>query len=223
MKHNADTLRNVILSCDSIRDARNLSHVSSDCCHRASRASLTAREAPCTHVCHMRVHSAKHRVPTALIIMKGPRATTHHRLLTPRPARLVWYSSADTSPGSTRTMLPGSRQDRFIHPLLALPPCIACACSPNSCMPLATSRASCMYPVSSCSLATIASAPSRCTHSRHSTVRGRPNSGGTPICRNCSNASSPTLHFPQQSQQRPARRGMFASPRVPLHLQRAPA
>ena len=164
-------------------------------CYRASRASLTAREAPCTHVCHMRVHSAKHRVPTALIIMKGPRATTHHRLLTPRPARLVWYSSADTSPGSTRTMLPGSRQDRFIHPLLALPPCIACACSPNSCMPLATSRASCMYPVSSCSLATIASAPSRCTHSRHSTVRGRPNCGGTPICRNCSNASSPTLHF----------------------------
>jgi hypothetical protein len=180
MKHNADTLK-VILSCDSIRDARNLSHVSSDCCYRASRASLTAREAPCTHVCHMRVHSAKHRVPTALIIMKGPRATTHHRLLTPRPARLVWYSSADTSPGSTRTMLPESRQDRFIHPLLALPPCIACACSPNSCMPLATSRASCMYPVSSCSLATIASAPSRCTHSRHSTVRGRPNCGGTPI------------------------------------------
>ena len=72
MKHNADTLRNVILSCDSIRDARNLNHVSSDCCYRASRASLTAREAPCTHVCHMRVHSAKHRVPTALIIMKGP-------------------------------------------------------------------------------------------------------------------------------------------------------
>ena len=135
MKHNADTLRNVILSCDSIRDARNLSHVSSDCCHRASRASLTAREAPCTHVCHMRVHSAKHRVPTALIIMKGPRATTHHRLLTPRPARLVWYSSDDTSPGSTRTMLPGSRHDRLIRHF-ALPPAIACACSPNSCMPL---------------------------------------------------------------------------------------
>ena len=91
MKHNADTLRNVILSCDSIRDARNLSHVSSDCCHRASRASLTAREAPCTHVCHMRVHS-KHRVPTALIIMKGPRATTHHRL-------------ADTPPCTTRLVL----------------------------------------------------------------------------------------------------------------------
>ena len=85
MKHNADTLRNVILSCDSIRDARNLSHVSSDCCYRASRASLTAREAPCTHVCHMRVHSAKHRVPTALIIMKGPRATAHRqdRLILP--------------------------------------------------------------------------------------------------------------------------------------------
>jgi hypothetical protein len=36
---------------------------------------------------HMRVHS-KHRVPTALIIMKGPRATTRHRLPTPRYAKL---------------------------------------------------------------------------------------------------------------------------------------
>jgi len=73
------------LSCDSIRDARNVSPVPSDCCYRASRASLTAREAPCTDVCHMRVLSAKHRVPTALIIMKGPRATTHRqdRLILP--------------------------------------------------------------------------------------------------------------------------------------------
>jgi hypothetical protein len=86
MKHTADTLRNVILSCDSIRDARNLSHVSSDCCYRASRASLTAREATCTHVCHMRVHS-KHRVPTALIIMK-------HRLPTSRSAKLERASNA---------------------------------------------------------------------------------------------------------------------------------
>jgi hypothetical protein len=48
---------------------------------------------------------------------------------------VVWYSSADTSPGSTRTMLPGSRQDHLKR-RFALPPAIACACSPNSCMPL---------------------------------------------------------------------------------------
>jgi hypothetical protein len=65
MKHTANTLRNVILSCHSIRDARNLSRVCSDCCYGATGASLTAREATCTQVCHMRVHS-KHTVPTAM-------------------------------------------------------------------------------------------------------------------------------------------------------------
>jgi hypothetical protein len=64
MKHTADTLRNVIFSCHSIRDARNFSHVCSDCCYGATGASVTAREAPCTHVCHMGVHS-KRKVPTA--------------------------------------------------------------------------------------------------------------------------------------------------------------
>ena len=60
MENTADTLRNVILSRHSIRDARNLSHVCSDCCYGATGGSLTAREATCTHVCHMRVHS-KHK------------------------------------------------------------------------------------------------------------------------------------------------------------------
>jgi hypothetical protein len=45
MKHTADTLRNVILSCHSIRDARNLSHECTDCCYCATGASLTTREA----------------------------------------------------------------------------------------------------------------------------------------------------------------------------------
>jgi hypothetical protein len=91
--HTADTLRNVILSCHSIRDARNLSDVHSNCCYGATGASLTAREATCTHVCHMRVYS-KHKVHTAMIIMKGPRATTGHRLPTPRPAKLKRVSNA---------------------------------------------------------------------------------------------------------------------------------
>jgi hypothetical protein len=65
-----------MLSCHSIRDARNLSQVCSNRCYGATGASLTEREATCTHVCRMRVHS-KHRVPTAKIIMKGPRATRH--------------------------------------------------------------------------------------------------------------------------------------------------
>jgi hypothetical protein len=82
MKHTADTVRHVILTCHSIRDARNLSHVCCDCCYGATGASLTAREAPCTYECHMRVHS-KHKAPPAMIIMKGPRATTRHRLPIP--------------------------------------------------------------------------------------------------------------------------------------------
>ena len=45
MKHTADTLRNVILSCHSIRDARNLSHECTDCCYCDTGASLTGREA----------------------------------------------------------------------------------------------------------------------------------------------------------------------------------
>ena len=92
MKHMADTLRNVILSCHSIQDARNLSHVCSNCCYGATGASLTAREAPCTHICHLRVHS-RHKVPTAKIIMKGPRATARHRMPTPRSAKLETATS----------------------------------------------------------------------------------------------------------------------------------
>ena len=49
MKHTAHNLRNVILCCHSIRDAGTLSRVSNDCCYRATGASLTAREATCTH------------------------------------------------------------------------------------------------------------------------------------------------------------------------------
>ena len=55
MRHTADTLRNVILSCHSIRDARNLSHECTDCCYCATGASLTAREATfgrCQGSCH---------------------------------------------------------------------------------------------------------------------------------------------------------------------------
>jgi hypothetical protein len=95
MNHTADTLRNVILSCYSIRDARNWSHVCSDCWFGVTEASPNAREATCTHVCkcHMGVHS-KYKVPTAMIIMKGPRATTRHRLSTPRSAKLEKASNA---------------------------------------------------------------------------------------------------------------------------------
>jgi hypothetical protein len=100
MKNTADTLRNVILSRHSIRDARNLSHVCSDCCYGATGGSLTAREATCTHVCHMRVHS-KHKVPKRpKIIMMGPRATTRQQLQKTRSAkvekaiRLSTYSAA---------------------------------------------------------------------------------------------------------------------------------
>jgi hypothetical protein len=94
MKHTADPLRNVILSCQSIRDARNLSHVCTNCCYGATGASLTAREATCTHVCHVRVHS-KHKVPTGKIIMKGPRATTRNQLLpTTRSAKVERAISA---------------------------------------------------------------------------------------------------------------------------------
>ena len=39
-----------------------------------------------THVREMRVHS-KHKVPTAMIIMKGPRATKRQRLPTTRSAK----------------------------------------------------------------------------------------------------------------------------------------
>ena len=42
MRDTADTLRNVILSCHSIRDARNLSHECTDCCYCATGACLTA-------------------------------------------------------------------------------------------------------------------------------------------------------------------------------------
>jgi hypothetical protein len=87
MKHSADTLRNVILSCHSIRDAKNLSHVCSDCCYGATGASLTARGATCAYECHMRVHS-KHKVHTAKIIMMGPRATTRQQLRTSRSAKV---------------------------------------------------------------------------------------------------------------------------------------
>jgi len=87
MKHMADTLSNFMLSSHSIRDARNLSHVCRNCCYGATGAFLTARKAPCTHACHMRVHS-RHKVRTAKIIIKGPRATTRHRLPTPRSAKL---------------------------------------------------------------------------------------------------------------------------------------
>ena len=55
MRHTVDTLRNVILSCHSIRDARNLSHECTDCCYCATGASLTAREATfgrCQGSCH---------------------------------------------------------------------------------------------------------------------------------------------------------------------------
>jgi hypothetical protein len=50
MKPTVDVLRNVILSYHSIQDARNLRHVCSDGCYGATGASLTSREAPCSHM-----------------------------------------------------------------------------------------------------------------------------------------------------------------------------
>ena len=80
MKHTADTLRNVILSCHSIRDARNLSHVCSECCFERSTESQgplrpQGREARCTHVCHMRVYS-KHKGAQTHDNHEGPQS--HH-------------------------------------------------------------------------------------------------------------------------------------------------
>ena len=90
MENTADTLRNVILSRHSIRDARNLSHVYSNCYYGATGASaLTAREATCTQVCHMRVHS-KHKVPKAKIIMKDPPNVIGCR----HPALQTWREQA---------------------------------------------------------------------------------------------------------------------------------
>jgi len=53
----------------------------------------TLRNVICTHVCHMRVHS-KYRVPTAKIIIKGPRATTRHRLADDVSTRRGWRAAA---------------------------------------------------------------------------------------------------------------------------------
>ena len=55
-------LSNVILSCHSIREARNFNSVCCNCCYETTGASLTARRAAYTHLCHMRVHS-RQKVP----------------------------------------------------------------------------------------------------------------------------------------------------------------
>jgi hypothetical protein len=48
-KLSADTLSNIILSCHSVRDARNLSRVCCNCGKGTRGASLTARRTACTH------------------------------------------------------------------------------------------------------------------------------------------------------------------------------
>jgi hypothetical protein len=53
-KRSADTLTNVILSCHSIRDARNLSRVCCYCGYVTTGSSLTARRAACTLMSHLR-------------------------------------------------------------------------------------------------------------------------------------------------------------------------
>ena len=63
---NETRLSNVILSChfvlSFIREARNFNSVCCNCCYETTGASLTARRAAYTHLCHMRVHS-RHNWP----------------------------------------------------------------------------------------------------------------------------------------------------------------
>ena len=83
-KRSADTLTNVILSCHSIRDARNLSRVCCYCGYGTTGSSLTARRAACTHTyvtcegipdtrCPLPRESRRASAPTHVIGCNNPR------------------------------------------------------------------------------------------------------------------------------------------------------